>query len=426
MKNCDTLLRGLRFLYLLLLLLGLAILSEGQIIHQSKHSIVLVLIDGCRWDLVNSTTAPNLEQLARSGARGEMIPVWPTVSSPNHWALISGLYPIHGGVYLNEMYDPAAGKAFDWNNENWGDGETILAAAARQGGISSVVGYWLGGFFRAGHNRPSFQIPYLPKYDRDLLVGTDNRADILLDLLDQSDEARPDVIALSVDDVDDAEHRFGVQSPQANQALWKVDEMFKQFVEGLKVRNLDSTTDIVIVADHGQMNTSTERTVFLDDYIDFHQFIVRPSGSGPVFPLWPKKGVEAGVISQLQKANPHLKVWRTAELPNRLHCCKADREPPILLTVDPGWNITLRGDDPFGPGVHGNHGYDNEVREMHALFIANGPAIRRGVELKPFNNVDIYSLLANLLKIKPVETDGSLRSLCSALVDPPVSCSVGQ
>ena len=52
---------------------------------------------------------------------------------------------------------------------------------------------------------------------------------------------------------------------------------------------------------------------------------------------------------------------------------------------------------------------------MRALFIAQGPAFRSGVDLAPFDNVDVYPLLANLLGIAPRPHDGDLGPLLPAL-----------
>jgi hypothetical protein len=43
---------------------------------------------------------------------------------------------------------------------------------------------------------------------------------------------------------------------------------------------------------------------------------------------------------------------------------------------------------------------------MGALFVAAGPAIRRGVIVAPFENVHVYDLLCEILKITPAKNDG--------------------
>ena len=52
---------------------------------------------------------------------------------------------------------------------------------------------------------------------------------------------------------------------------------------------------------------------------------------------------------------------------------------------------------------------------MRATFVAEGPDFRRGVELPPFDNVDVCPLLARLLGIAPLANDGDIAPLLPAL-----------
>ena len=65
--------------------------------------------------------------------------------------------------------------------------------------------------------------------------------------------------------------------------------------------------------------------------------------------------------------------------------------------------------------TRGSHGYDPALPSMRALFVASGPAFRRGVTLQPFANVDVYPLLARLLGIRPAPNDGDIAPLLPAL-----------
>jgi len=43
---------------------------------------------------------------------------------------------------------------------------------------------------------------------------------------------------------------------------------------------------------------------------------------------------------------------------------------------------------------------------MRAIFIAAGPAFKRGVTVAPFENVSIYNALANVVGVTPAPNDG--------------------
>jgi predicted AlkP superfamily pyrophosphatase or phosphodiesterase len=87
--------------------------------------------------------------------------------------------------------------------------------------------------------------------------------------------------------------------------------------------------------------------------------------------------------------------------------------------MDVGWEaVTPRKLAQRIPGsIRGSHGYDPEDPSMRALFIAQGPAFRRGVALAPFDNVDVYPLLAKLIGIAPEPNDGDILPLLPALAD---------
>jgi alkaline phosphatase D len=60
---------------------------------------------------------------------------------------------------------------------------------------------------------------------------------------------------------------------------------------------------------------------------------------------------------------------------------------------------------PWGwAGVHGYDAYN--VPEMHGIFYANGPNIRQGYTLDPFENVHVYPFIARILGLPVPHIDG--------------------
>ena len=45
---------------------------------------------------------------------------------------------------------------------------------------------------------------------------------------------------------------------------------------------------------------------------------------------------------------------------------------------------------------------------MHTIFIASGPAFRKNVKIKEFQNIDLYELMCHILDIKAAPNNGSL------------------
>lgn len=395
----------------------------------TRQSTVLVLLDGFRADLVDPEQTPHLHRLAQSGARGAMIPVWPTISSPNHWAIVTGLHPRRSGIIHNDMYNPATGEFLDpvgfeastgryldspSARRFWGHGEPIWASVARQGGTSGMIGQWAG--WRAEGNKPSWQIAVSAPHH-----GRDTRAELLLAALDQDGSSRPDLLTLYSLEVDHAQHEFGVGSNEARAALSSVDRLVGEIVAGLEQKQLTGLVNIVVTADHGMLNIGEGQVVYLDDFVKAEALEIRPVGTpSPSVSLWPKPGQEAQILAALRRV-PHIHPLRPNEIPVRFQCCHPSIAPPILVTADAGWVIKMRKEASIP--LMGMHGYDNQLTEMQAAFIAAGPAIRSGVRLEPFPTVDIYPLLTTLLNIEPQDNDGSLKPLCPILKAPPAECS---
>eukprot|EP01042_Synura_sphagnicola_P033441 gene33441-42941_t len=123
--------------------------------------------------------------------------------------------------------------------------------------------------------------------------------------------------------------------------------------------------------------------------------------------LNPTPGYEATIDKVLIKTHyDHMQCWHKHDIPKNLNFGTNPRVPEIVCLSDIGWligNLEINGKG----YKFGAHGYDPAFPEMNAIFIANGPAIRPGVRLKTFDNVDVYSLEMKLLGLKPEANDGS-------------------
>jgi predicted AlkP superfamily pyrophosphatase or phosphodiesterase len=133
---------------------------------------------------------------------------------------------------------------------------------------------------------------------------------------------------------------------------------------------------------------------------------------GPYAALQPVPGAEAEVWTSLSKPRPHVTCWRKQEIPERFHYGSHPRVPPFFCLAESGWTITNPAREPrFG----GAHGYDNQSPEMNAIFIASGPGIAKGAALPMFDNIHVYPLLARLVGVAPLPSDGDTAILAPAL-----------
>ena len=119
----------------LFLLFGLGIMAQEQ----KKPYVILVSLDGFRWDYPKYFETPNLDKMAKNGVKAKsMQPSYPTKTFPNHYSIATGLYPDHHGIVNNNFYDPTSQKIFTLKNESkknseFYGGNPIWSLAEEQG-----------------------------------------------------------------------------------------------------------------------------------------------------------------------------------------------------------------------------------------------------------------------------------------------------
>ncbi len=378
---------------------------------QAARPVILISIDGFRADYLDRGATPNLKALAEGGARAErMRPSFPSLTFPNHYTLVTGKTPDHHGIVANTFEDPAlpdgrfriASKAAVTDRKSW-DGATPIWVTAERAGIHAGTEFWPGSEADIQGVRPSLYTPF------DQSVSSDARVDTVLSWLDLPLSQRPGFLTLYFDIVDTAGHHHGPDSPEVNQALSTVDAAIGRLEAGLKARGIDP--NLVIVADHGMAATPPDHRLYMDSWADPAGF--RIVSADAVAQLVPASGA---VTARLVGPHDHAVCYSKADIPAHFRYGTNPRIAPVVCIAEVGWLLTTheREGRERAP-ILGEHGYDPAAPSMGALFIANGPAIRRGVGLAPFPNTDVYDLLARLLRLAPEPNDGTLADLKPAL-----------
>lgn len=77
-----------------------------------EHRIVIVSLDGCRWDYPQMYHTPFLDKLGHDGVQAVMQPSFPSSTFPNHYTLATGLVPDHHGIIANVFYHKATNTTF--------------------------------------------------------------------------------------------------------------------------------------------------------------------------------------------------------------------------------------------------------------------------------------------------------------------------
>lgn len=379
------------------------------------HPVLLVSIDAFRADYLDRHITPNLQRLANDGARSQyMLPSFPSLTFPNHYTLVTGRVPDRNGIVNNTMRDPALGK-FSLSNRAatadgrwWAEAEPIWVTAQKHG-LRTATMFWPGTEAEIHGMRPDHWIPF------DDSLSSRARVDKLMSWVDEPGP-KPAFETLYFDAVDHAGHSYGPDSPEVDAALREVDDALGYLVAQLRQRGLYDGTNIVVVSDHGMADVPKGNIVFSDDETNLDDLDTVSYGVMASFA--PREGHDASkAIARLLGPHAHMHCYRKEDLPARLDYGKNPRVPPFLCLADIGWSIISHADlakrkDPMS---RGEHGYDNLDPTMRALFVGHGPAFAPGAVVPPFQNVDVYPLLAHLLGLAPLPNDGRLDDVKAAL-----------
>lgn len=395
-------------------------LESAKMTHRTP--LILISLDGFRADYLDRGRTPVLSGLASSGVRADaMRPAFPSVTEPNHYTLVTGLYPDHHGIVSNVMEDPRLAPDGTFNHtdhrsiadERWWDAATPLWVAAERRGIRSAAMFWPGSDVAIHGVRPSLWKPF------DASVPPERRVDGVLAWLDLPESRRPDFILLYFEQTDEAGHAAGPESKAVDTALRQVDGALARLLDGLRQRHLSERVNLVIVSDHGMAATALDRTIFLDDLVDPAD--VHVLSLGAVTELRPLAGREEKVAARLRgQHSAHVACWSRADIPAGLHYGGNPRVSPFVCLAETGWLVTTRQAVSAARGTGksfpaGAHGYDPDDPAMAALFVAHGPAFLSGVRQPAFDNVDLYDLLCRLLAVPPEPNDGNEARLLGVL-----------
>jgi predicted AlkP superfamily pyrophosphatase or phosphodiesterase len=404
---------------LVLLVAALALLGTLAGPHaQTRDPIVILMsFDGWRWDYTDRANVPNLRALAARGVRAkELIPSFPSLTFPNHYTIVTGLYPGHHGIVSNTMATPSMPRKFSMSsnevrNAAWWGGEPIWLTAIRQHRRAMSM-FWPGSEAAIGGVSPTRWWPF------DGSVPNEERVRRVLDWLALPEGERPALVSMYFQEVDHIGHVNGPDSPELLEAAAHLDAALGQLVTGIDRLGLSDRVNIVVVSDHGMAPHTDDQMVFLDAVIN--PATVNVIATGEFVQLAPPPGRErdASSIDAIARAVrgklPHVTFYTRDEIPARYHYRDHPHIAPIIGVADEGWMVTTREQEarrkPDAEARRGAHGYDPALRSMHGLFVAAGPGVRQGFVAEPFENVHVYDFLCALLKLTPAPNDGDARA----------------
>ncbi|KAK7489605.1 hypothetical protein BaRGS_00019239 [Batillaria attramentaria] len=384
------------------------VLSAADASYSGK--VLLVSMDGFRWDYVNKVSGlGNFTRMRTSGVTVDYVnPTFATKTYPGHYTIATGLYEENHGIVANYMYDPVRNATFHKTRSKesfWFGGQPIWVTAVSQGKQAGVL-YWPGGDVEIGGHWPTMwepnndSIPFPDRVEKALSWFTDHDMDF---------------VALYFNQPDSVGHYFGPDSPEVAEKVREMDGILGLILDGLETRGL-SDVNLILTSDHGMAAIDMQKKLIdLWDVIDA-SMVDRVVDSGTLTAILPAEGREEDVVAALRNQS-HMTVYRKEEIPENFHYKHNPRIMPVIVQTEPGWELSANINITLWWNSKGNHGYNSTLPSMKPIFFARGPDFRKGVNSTFISQVDIYALMCRLLNVKPAPNNGSLLSTAHFLSD---------
>ena len=364
--------------------------------------LILISIDGFRWDYFEKTDTPNLDRIINNGIKAEGLKtVYPSKTFPNHISIVTGNYPSNHGIISNYFYDSGFDEYYyigagsqAAQDGKWIQAEPIWVTVEKQLKRAMIM-FWPMSDAEIQGIRPSEYYVYSDS------PSNITRMETLLNWLDNSGNDKPSFLASYFSIVDSIGHRYGPDAQETIDAIIEVDNAIGYLLDGLETRGILDEVNLIVVSDHGMTDTPSDQIINIADYIDLDD--VKTLNGGPFMEIRPNDGKLETIYQQLQNIE-HTQVYKKEDFPSKFNYSNNERIEPIIFLADEGWSIQTPGRYPS----LGTHGYDPDYRSMDGIFVARGPGFKESFKGPVIQNIHLYEMMCYLMDISPAQNDGVL------------------
>ena len=318
--------------------------------------LILISFDGWRWDYIDRQPAPHLRALAARGVRATaMIPSFPVLTFPNHYTIVTGLYPEHHGIVGNTMRDAVDARAI---HPVVGDGQGRSLVGRRAGvGHRDPPGTARSDDVLAGYGSGDWRRPadLLEAVRQDVRHARSRRAGARPGWRCPPRSGRRSSASTSRRSIPPDTTSAPTRRSSPRRPLTSTTRL-GALVAGVHRLGLDNRTSIVVISDHGMTPMSYDRVIYLDALIDLSTVDVLEYGS--TLQLNPRDGDVDGLYRRLHGKHPKLAIYKRKDVPKRLHFSDNPRIPAIVGVPADGW-VATSGQRLVTEELHvGAHGYE--------------------------------------------------------------------
>lgn len=380
----------------------------------SKYTppLVLLSIDGFSNNYLTKYKPKNILALAQQGViANALLPVFPSKTFPNHLSIITGVYPAQHGIIHNKFYNRSLNKLYSLGagkfDSDWINSKPIWTIA-EQNNIKTAIYFWPESEAIIDNTKVSYLMPYNDD------TPNEKRFDTIIDWLKISDVDRPKLILGYFSTIDNAGHRYGPNSSQVKNAIYNLDQLIGKFIEKLE-KEINEPINLIIVSDHGMVPIDKDKTIDWQYYLNENEQVKVVNSETQLLIYADSDKNLVGIREQLaemakSKGSLNYNVFESGNYPSHWHFnTPSPAIPNIILNAIAPYTFSSNKRH-FNAATHG---FDpKNMRDLDAIFIANGPSFKEGITIGEFENIHIFPLLLSMLNIAiPQEINGDLTVL---------------
>ena len=395
------------------------------------HMVVVISLDGFPAYALDDPKLPipTLRALMRDGLSARMTPINPTVTWPNHTAMVTGVRADEHGLLANGTITqtgawPPVRVEPMIEKEKMVHVRTVYDAA-HAAGLTTAQVDWV-----AINNAPSITWAFAEwataegPLEREMIAkGVITAAD--LDAFTKSNilfrdqvwttagaylirEHKPNLLLFHLLTLDTVHHQFGPRTLAGTAAIAFLDSSVARLVDAVRASGMMDRTTFIVVSDHGFKRYTKEvrPAVALAAAGLANKVYVLPEG-GSAYVYFPRAEaeLEPKAIAALTGVEGIDRVIRPQEFA-ALGLPAPEKDPQmyqLLLTAKDGYSFSGATGGPVTAAPlqqGGSHGYLASDPEMDAIFIASGYGVRRGGKLDRVRNIEVAPTIATLLGVQ--------------------------
>jgi len=260
---------------------------------------------------------------------------------------------------------------------------------------------------------PDFWARFVPP-----AIGDDAITDISIHVLSTG---KPRLLMTHLVEVDSAQHRYGVDSPEAHAAIEKDDAQIARLMRAVEALGLKEETAFVIASDHGfraapkairpcavlaEAGLLTERAGKLTDW---KATVQAHAGAAYVYVAGPTDEATQRRVRQLFEAKLAPPGSGISQLYEHETLVELGGDPAALfaLGASPGYQFApgCRGAYEVETGYAATHGYDPREPDMSASLLMVGPSLPHG-KLVGARLIDLAPTIAGWLGLSMPSAEG--------------------